>query len=81
VTAPEGRARFVDRIRPGTARRFPDLVESRDAFDAVAAAFLLARPAAGGGPVEATAPSEAAVEGEIWPPAPGTRFGGRPGPS
>lgn len=81
VTTPEGRARFVDGIRPGTAARFPDLVTSRDAFDAVAAAFLLSRSTAG--PVAPPVGSPAAVEGEIWVPATpaANRSAGVPGPS
>jgi hypothetical protein len=68
VAAPDGRARFVEAIRPGTADRFPDLVRSRDAFDAVAAALLLA--GAEGAPASHGGATDRALEGEIWRPAP-----------
>ena len=72
VATPDGRARFVDSIRPGTAARFPDLARSRDAFDAAAAAFLLAgAPGARAGTPGATPVSpDRGLEGEIWAPAP-----------
>jgi hypothetical protein len=68
VVTPDGRARFVDSIRPGTAGRFPDLVRSRDAFDAAAAAFLLA--GAAGAPAAGPGSADRGLEGEIWVPAP-----------
>jgi len=77
VTTPEGRARVADAALAGTARRFPGLVGSRDAFDAVAAAFLVARSATG--PVPPPPDGRAALEGEIWVPA--NRSGGVPGRS
>jgi hypothetical protein len=75
VATPEGRARFVDSIRPGTADRFPDLARSRDAFDAAAAAFLLAgAPGALAGtpaaPAAVPVSADRGLEGEIWAPAP-----------
>ncbi|HZP27845.1 MAG TPA: hypothetical protein VFC99_02740 [Acidimicrobiia bacterium] len=63
AVTPEGRRRVVEARCPGTSRRFPAVVEHRDAFDAVAAALLLARTPGRPAPPRERA---AGLEGEIW---------------
>jgi PAS domain-containing protein len=71
-----GRRRFVDALRPGMARAWPAAVESRDAFDAVVAAFWLAELAGElmdenpGCCAAVPAVPAHGIEGAIWPARP-----------
>ncbi len=88
VAQPDGRRRFLDAHHPGITAAWPAAVQSRDAFDAVVAAHLLAGHLSsewanrGIGPGDHGAPSgPTRLEGAMWLPPPrqaetggGTRF-------